>query len=103
MRRPPRSTLLPYTTLFRSHADAVGVGLALERGLGLALVHVREELILASRVLGVAAVARAEHDRAGPVRREVHRAARRDRVRLLERAGRVVERADRGRGDADLV
>src|SRR3712207_7127496 len=32
IRRPPRSTLFPYTTLFRSHADRreanVGVGLA---------------------------------------------------------------------------
>src|SRR3712207_8656652 len=25
IRRPPRSTLFPYTTLFRSHADAVAV------------------------------------------------------------------------------
>src|SRR6266404_9115659 len=25
IRRPPRSTLFPYTTLFRSHADDVGV------------------------------------------------------------------------------
>src|SRR5687768_17996843 len=26
MRRPPRSTLFPYTTLFRSHAEAGGTG-----------------------------------------------------------------------------
>src|SRR5258707_11903517 len=26
IRRPPRSTLFPYTTLFRSEGDAVGVG-----------------------------------------------------------------------------
>src|SRR3712207_74748 len=30
IRRPPRSTLFPYTTLFRSH-EAFGTGLALER------------------------------------------------------------------------
>src|SRR2546422_6191261 len=31
IRRPPRSTLFPYTTLFRSHGDAleaIGIGLA---------------------------------------------------------------------------
>src|SRR3712207_8360601 len=31
IRRPPRSTLFPYTTLFRSRADADGLG---ERALG---------------------------------------------------------------------
>src|SRR2546427_12006499 len=30
IRRPPRSTLFPYTTLFRSHLAAVGTGQALE-------------------------------------------------------------------------
>src|SRR2546426_12530372 len=28
IRRPPRSTLFPYTTLFRSQADVLGVGAA---------------------------------------------------------------------------
>src|SRR3712207_9297260 len=28
IRRPPRSTLFPYTTLFRSAGDAIGIGLA---------------------------------------------------------------------------
>src|SRR3712207_9120539 len=26
IRRPPRSTLFPYTTLFRSHVDVLGMG-----------------------------------------------------------------------------
>src|SRR2546422_4969352 len=30
IRRPPRSTLFPYTTLFRSHARPVAVGLRVE-------------------------------------------------------------------------
>src|SRR3712207_9360436 len=32
IRRPPRSTLFPYTTLFRSDRDAVGAELRLDRG-----------------------------------------------------------------------
>src|SRR6267142_2314530 len=32
IRRPPRSTLFPYTTLFRSRTSAVGTGLAVDRG-----------------------------------------------------------------------
>src|SRR3712207_8215122 len=43
IRRPPRSTLVPYTTLFRSHgagADAAQVGFDLGPG-GLDGVHVR--------------------------------------------------------------
>src|SRR3712207_6986925 len=35
IRRPPRSTLFPYTTLFRSHGDLRGKDVA--RGAGLAL------------------------------------------------------------------
>src|SRR5437870_10877976 len=35
IRRPPRSTLFPYTTLFRSEADdAAGLGIIHERALG---------------------------------------------------------------------
>src|SRR3712207_7444282 len=33
IRRPPRSTLFPYTTLFRSHAPARGCGLPHPTGL----------------------------------------------------------------------
>src|SRR3712207_6958516 len=49
IRRPPRSTLFPYTTLFRSQAAVVGPaggelgdvvgGEALEQGLGLPAAH----------------------------------------------------------------
>src|SRR3712207_7481748 len=31
IRRPPRSTLFPYTTLFRSHRSGLGLGLYLSR------------------------------------------------------------------------
>src|SRR2546422_3498556 len=34
IRRPPRSTLFPYTTLFRSHADAAHDELHADAGLG---------------------------------------------------------------------
>src|SRR3712207_8586590 len=43
MRRPPRSTLFPYTTLFRSHASLRGID---RRGHVLAAVRVRGELDL---------------------------------------------------------
>src|SRR5688572_31820390 len=33
IRRPPRSTLFPYTTLFRSKQKGTGIGLALARSL----------------------------------------------------------------------
>src|SRR3712207_7430691 len=43
IRRPPRSTLFPYTTLFRSGADARKVRLAAEQGGGEArLAHFRQ-------------------------------------------------------------
>src|SRR3712207_9135932 len=41
IRRPPRSTLLPYTTLFRSAAQAAGRGEAKDRGAGDELTHSR--------------------------------------------------------------
>src|SRR3712207_7707718 len=34
IRRPPRSTLFPYTTLFRSHVVDLGVALGVQRGEG---------------------------------------------------------------------
>src|SRR2546427_6637956 len=37
IRRPPRSTLFPYTTLFRSRAPEVGGGRGLRRGVGVAV------------------------------------------------------------------
>src|SRR5258708_32444747 len=38
IRRPPRSTLFPYTTLFRSYASATSAMAAVEAGRGVALV-----------------------------------------------------------------
>src|SRR2546430_11120608 len=38
IRRPPRSTLFPYTTLFRSLAVRIGHGRSAEEGAGAALV-----------------------------------------------------------------
>src|SRR5438552_8993198 len=43
MRRPPRSTLFPYTTLFRSQAQVVA-GVAVELGQDLVEVHVRSRV-----------------------------------------------------------
>src|SRR5215216_3599522 len=49
IRRPPRSTLFPYTTLFRSGAEAApaelarDVRLALDAGLDLLRIHARSE------------------------------------------------------------
>src|SRR2546427_9527101 len=56
IRRPPRSTLFPYTTLFRSHAPAVVDHQAVERGalqrhhIGLVLGPVRIEQLLLEQV-----------------------------------------------------
>src|SRR5256885_13159350 len=56
IRRPPRSTLFPYTTLFRSHVEAVG------RHVAAAVAHVRNEVELHElRSAGHAAILR--HDR----------------------------------------
>src|SRR5256884_6352877 len=44
IRRPPRSTLFPYTTLFRSHDAHFGLGLTMHRGTPFADdVELREE------------------------------------------------------------
>src|SRR3712207_8747195 len=76
IRRPPRSTLFPYTTLFRSEGDgqAEGVGRApLRRGQGLA----RTEQVPAPRALegerrGPAGRDRPEPQTAAPERSEEH-------------------------------
>src|SRR3712207_8189856 len=41
MRRPPRSTLLPYTTLFRSYAQGRGIGRLLMAAMAADLVNYR--------------------------------------------------------------
>src|SRR3712207_6998548 len=51
IRRPPRSTLFPYTTLFRSHHRAQLPPLALDLVVGLLGAHALEAL-LAGAVLG---------------------------------------------------
>src|SRR3712207_7677840 len=67
IRRPPRSTLFPYTTLFRSVADAEGGHAALEQG--------RVDL---RRALGVdARGAAGEHDRRRPPLQDLRRRHRR--------------------------
>src|SRR2546430_12190177 len=39
IRRPPRSTLFPYTTLFRSHVDVAAAGIAALRAVAGAAGH----------------------------------------------------------------
>src|SRR2546425_5128773 len=56
IRRPPRSTLFPYTTLFRSAAVAVGVGVGVRVAVGVALV-VAVAVAVAVAVGGKVAVA----------------------------------------------
>src|ERR1022692_2996724 len=43
IRRPPRSTLFPYTTLFRSHGVALGDTFTLEADVTIALATLRSE------------------------------------------------------------
>src|SRR5258708_16663830 len=58
IRRPPRSTLFPYTTLFRSdHQDvAGGGGEALPHGVALALACLLHDLDLSLRVFALHAL-----------------------------------------------
>src|SRR3712207_7773648 len=72
IRRPPRSTLFPYTTLFRSHAAApVRVGQEVERLLGaLDRLHERgEDLVAVDEQLDLVA---GGDRRAGEHRSEEH-------------------------------
>src|SRR3712207_7494491 len=57
IRRPPRSTLFPYTTLFRSKLDQVLTGQALGAA---CLVEGDAELLLADAVLGAETLLLAE-------------------------------------------
>src|SRR3712207_5649245 len=64
IRRPPRSTLFPYTTLFRSDVEALGGERARRRGVGVGgagVVAVRVALVVADPEQGGAA--EHEHDR----------------------------------------
>src|SRR3712207_8766918 len=53
IRRPPRSTLFPYTTLFRSHKD-LGIALAAGREYGVVLpvTAIVDQMLLAMRKKG---------------------------------------------------
>src|SRR2546425_1930790 len=54
IRRPPRSTLFPYTTLFRSVArDGLAEGGRARRRRALGVSHARHELDVGARVGGV--------------------------------------------------
>src|SRR5947208_11150078 len=64
MRRPPRSTLFPYTTLFRSEVGEQGVAASVrevQRHLAELLRHEHAPLALAQRCSGVAAPRSEEH------------------------------------------
>src|SRR5256885_12814859 len=50
IRRPPRSTLFPYTTLFRSFTLLGGIVLATLLATGLALLMVRRIVVMLERV-----------------------------------------------------
>src|SRR2546426_2842645 len=58
IRRPPRSTLFPYTTLFRSHGHR-GIGLQPQQVEGVRHAH---DLVERAAVHGIAAVARLHAD-----------------------------------------
>src|SRR3712207_7280031 len=49
IRRPPRSTLFPYTTLFRSGLGLGGVRIGVEGRLLAGVLHVDEERLLVGR------------------------------------------------------
>src|SRR5690349_23417407 len=90
LRRPPRSTLFPYTTLFRSERSAVG------RELALALHDVQIE---AGLVVGVGGedLPRARGDR-GVARSEEHTSELQSRRDLVCRLLLEKKKKDRGVG-----
>src|SRR3712207_8322790 len=63
IRRPPRSTLFPYTTLFRSADDPVGDRLAVLRDPDQVLARVLDRLLDRQRDLARLAVADPDEDR----------------------------------------
>src|SRR2546425_3205917 len=69
IRRPPRSTLFPYTTLFRSRGLALAVRLHALGRIGRA--HERETAVVVHD-LGVYVLGRAEHDQPRPLGRARH-------------------------------
>src|SRR3989442_3124333 len=73
IRRPPRSTLFPYTTLFRSESAAAQVGGVQERAAG--VVDLRHE--------GIHAAAFAGLQRVGCLRSEEHTSELQSRPHLV--------------------
>src|SRR2546422_8756994 len=100
IRRPPRSTLFPYTTLFRSRADQAlqaaargGRLLARRRAAPDAAAHLRHGVVLEGRPRGVPAAARGGEEARPPPARQAARpvfdpGGRRARTRLLAPQGR---------------
>src|SRR5687768_18108667 len=85
IRRPPRSTLFPYTTLFRSQRLRLLLGLALHHigvapDLNLAAVFLARELAIGVDLgLAVVEVVRPEHD----IRSEEHTSELQSRLHLV--------------------
>src|SRR5205809_6352017 len=85
LRRPPRSTLFPYTTLFRSHPDVTGESLQ-------ALVGALDEILFVS-LLGH------RHERQ---EREIGRASCRERGWVMVGALEVARDEEQMQVDAEL-
>src|SRR2546422_2206116 len=78
IRRPPRSTLFPYTTLFRSLIDSV------EASIGIGLQDAAESTQVLERPLGLAIRGVAEeHRRRRLVRSEEHTSELQSRLHLV--------------------
>src|SRR3712207_7967022 len=73
IRRPPRSTLFPYTTLFRSVADdEVEPAVVVQVGVGRAVREARALHLPRSRLVGEGQIARVPKDEVRFVRSEEH-------------------------------
>src|SRR3712207_9041953 len=94
IRRPPRSTLFPYTTLFRSQALAHLPGQALVGGVHVAELRVAERLAVAHRhALGVQHVGERDLLRVAHVRvPALARVVQADRLRSEEHTSELQSR-----------
>src|SRR2546427_5616954 len=77
IRRPPRSTLFPYTTLFRSRVRSLGQhhrgrGLDPKADLDPELLHLDDQKADDARVIGTGGSARGEEHLAAQLRSEEH-------------------------------
>src|SRR5207249_11795788 len=80
---PPRSTLFPYTTLFRSRRGARGVGLRPDRSLGGLLRHSRRAHLPARARRSRAGGHPRRRGAAGPARSEEHTSELQSRFDLV--------------------